>query len=257
MTSDNVGSMPFFFPKADAAVLSSRCEAPPAARPQTVWPVFDRKNLDQPLGPWPSDMEKFFYPSKPEPFAAASIPEQPACPSDRYMRAFLARNERLRSSMLWYYTRNILNETELLAGLQEKAFLAQESTDWEFVVIGILDVNYYIRLATVGLPLTIMPRGETICAHVVSEPPGVSFMCDARYFPVRLARLARLANARLDRASFCYQLLWRIGDFGILPTWSLVDFGRTQVCLSDCRTSLETHFVSGRFVFVRKRAKNP
>ncbi|KAG6010727.1 hypothetical protein E4U43_008536 [Claviceps pusilla] len=193
MTSDNVGLMPFFFPKADAAVLSSRCEAPPAARPQTVWPVFDKKHVDQPLGPWPSDMEKFFYPSKPEPFAAASIPEQPACPSGRYMRAFLARNERLRSSMLWYYTRNIFNETELLAGLQEKAFLAQESTDWEFVVIGILVVNYYIRLATVGLPLTIMPRGETICAHVVSEPPG---------------------------------LLWRIGDFEILPTWSLVDFGQ-------------------------------
>ncbi|KAG5928331.1 hypothetical protein E4U42_000828 [Claviceps africana] len=175
MTSDNVELAPFFFPKADATVLSSRCEAAPA-RPQTVWPVFDEKNLDKPLGPWPSDMENFFYPPKPEPFAAASIPEPPSCPSDRYMRAFLAKNERLRSSMLWYYTRNILNETELLAGLQEKAFLAQESTDWEFAVIGILDVNYYICLATVGLPLTIMPRGETICAHTVSEPPGSVFL---------------------------------------------------------------------------------
>ncbi|KAG5952422.1 hypothetical protein E4U53_000904 [Claviceps sorghi] len=175
MTSDNVELTPFFFPKADATVLSSRCEAPPT-RPQTVWPVFDEKNIDQPLSPWPSDMENVFYPPKPEPFAAASIPEQPPCPPDRYMRAFLAKNERLRSSMLWYYTRNILNETDLLAGLQEKAFLAQESTDWEFVVIGILDVNYYVRLATVGLPLTIMPRGETICAHAVSEPPGSVFL---------------------------------------------------------------------------------
>ncbi|KAG5982022.1 hypothetical protein E4U55_002412 [Claviceps digitariae] len=178
MASNNVESMPFFFPKADAAVLSSRCEALPA-RPQTVWPVFDKKNSDKPLSPWPSDMEKLFYPPKSEPFAAASIPKQTPYISERYMRAFLAKNERLRSSMLWYYTRNILNETEFLAGLQEKAFLAQESTDWEFVVIGILDVNYYIRLATVGLPLTIMPRGETICAHAVSEPPGSVFLLPA------------------------------------------------------------------------------
>ncbi|KAG6272382.1 hypothetical protein E4U47_002549 [Claviceps purpurea] len=176
MASDNNDElMPFFCPKADATVLSSPREAPPI-QPQTVWPILDKKNSDKPLGPWPSDMEKFFYPPKSEPFAASSIPEQPSCTSEPYMRAFLAQNERLRSSMLWYYTRNIFNETEVLAGLQEKAFLAQESTDWEYVVIGLLDVNYYIRLATVGLPLAIMPRGETICAHAVSEPHGSVFL---------------------------------------------------------------------------------
>ena len=76
--------------------------------------------------------------------------------------------------MLWYYTRDILKETgEFLSGLQEKAYLAQESTGWEFVIIGILDVNLYIRLATIGLPLAILPRGETICAHTITQPPGV------------------------------------------------------------------------------------
>lgn len=75
--------------------------------------------------------------------------------------------------MLWYYARDLDNEPELLAGLQEKACLAQESSDWEYAVVGVLDVNVYIRLATVGLQLAILPRGETLCAHTVTQPPGV------------------------------------------------------------------------------------
>lgn len=80
--------------------------------------------------------------------------------------------------MLWYYTRDILRdpEPELLAGLQEKACLAQESTGWEYAVIGLLDVNVYIRLVTVGLQVAILPRGETLCAHTVTQPPGSVFL---------------------------------------------------------------------------------
>lgn len=160
-----------FVPKADAAILTSKY-APPPTRPQTVGPIYDRENVDQPIGPWSSDIEMTFYP-KAEAYAPASIPERPLSFADRYLRAFLAENERIRLSMLWYYTRDILKEDELLSGLQEKAYLAQESTGWEFAVIGILDVNVYIRLATVGLELGILPRGETICAHTVTQPPGV------------------------------------------------------------------------------------
>ncbi|KAM3455111.1 hypothetical protein MY5147_008789 [Beauveria neobassiana] len=78
--------------------------------------------------------------------------------------------------MLWYYGRDLESEHEFLAGLQEKACLAQESSGWEFAVIGLLDVNVYIRLATVGLKLGILPRGETICAHTVTQPPGSVFL---------------------------------------------------------------------------------
>lgn len=78
--------------------------------------------------------------------------------------------------MLWYYARDLDNEPELLAGLQEKACLAQESSDWEYAVVGVLDVNVYIRLATVGLQLAILPRGETLCAHTVTQPPGNVFL---------------------------------------------------------------------------------
>ncbi|KAJ5938564.1 histidine kinase HHK3 [Penicillium verhagenii] len=162
-----------FFPKADAAILTSK-HAPPPTRPQTVGPVFDRENVNRPIDPWSSDVDAECYPQT-ENYAPATVPERPPCFSDRYLRASLAENERLRLSMLWYYTRDVLKENEFLSGLQEKAYLAQESTGWEFSVIGIQDVDFYIRLATVGLELGILPRGETICAHTVTQPPGSVF----------------------------------------------------------------------------------
>ncbi|KAJ6002424.1 histidine kinase HHK3 [Penicillium sp. IBT 35674x] len=170
----NSGQRIPFFPKADAAILTSN-RAPPLTRPETVGPIFDRENADRPIESWPSDVETNFYP-RTTPYAPATISERPPGIAGRYLRAFLPENERLRLSMLWYYTRDILKEDEFLSGLQEKAHLAQESTGWEFSVIGILDVNVYIRLATVGLELGILPRGETICAHTVTQPPGSVFL---------------------------------------------------------------------------------
>lgn len=163
-----------FFPRADASILSSKPELLPTY-PRTTGPVWDPDNVDKPIGPWPSDTEASFYPAKAGPYAPAPVPDAPVCLSDRYLRAFLAKNERLRLSMLWYYTRDILKEREFLAGLREKTLLAQECTGWEFVVIGILDLNFYVRLATIGLPLAILPRGEIICAHTVTQPLGVSY----------------------------------------------------------------------------------
>lgn len=162
-----------FFPRADAAVLISQHDPTPA-RPTTVAPIFDQDNYGKPIEAWSTHLESRIYPLPREPYGASAIPEPPSCPTSRYPRARLAKNERLRLSMLWYYTRDILNEPELLAGLHQKALMAKETAGWEFAVIGVLDVNVYIRLATVGLQLAILPRGETLCAHTVTQPPGVS-----------------------------------------------------------------------------------
>jgi len=161
------------FPKADAAVIFTGPTPPPSTRPQGVGPVLDPDNVDKPIAPWSLDAQRTFYPPKSDVYAPDSIPDRPACPPERYLRASLAKNERLRLSMLWYYTRDVIQEDGLLSGLQEKLQLAQESTGWEFAVIGIQDVNLYIRLATIGLPVAILPRGETLCAHTVTQPPGV------------------------------------------------------------------------------------
>ncbi|SCO84190.1 related to histidine kinase [Fusarium oxysporum] len=167
-----------FFPKADAALLSSTIDKhslPP--RPKAIGPIFDANNFKAPIEPWTSDVDSSFYPPKPDPFGPSSIPPEAHCASSsKYVRSRLAKNERLRLSMLWYYARDLDNEPELLAGLQEKACLAQESSGWEYAVVGVLDVNVYIRLATVGLQLAILPRGETLCAHTVTQPPGNVFL---------------------------------------------------------------------------------
>jgi hypothetical protein len=170
-----------FFPSADAAVLTSSHPLP-RTRPQTPGPIFDPDGFFKPVKPWCQDTHESNFPPNAEPFATVSIPAPPACGSDRYLRATLAKNERLRLSMLWYYTRDILNETEFLSGLQQKVHLAKESTEWDFAIIGFLDVNYYTRLAAIGVPLGILPRGETICAHTINQPPGVCGLALAPWY---------------------------------------------------------------------------
>ncbi|CAG7564465.1 unnamed protein product [Fusarium equiseti] len=166
-----------FFPQADSTLLFSTVDhhaLPP--RPKAIGPIFDADNFKTPVGPWAPDVDSELYPPKEDPYAPSAIPVEPTCPPSKYPRCRLAKNERLRLSMLWYYTRGIDEEPELLAGLQEKACLAQESCGWEYAVVGLLDANVYIRLATVGLQLAILPRGETLCAHTVTQPPGNVFL---------------------------------------------------------------------------------
>lgn len=161
-----------FFPKVDAAVLQSKHE-PPHTRPQAVAPIFDVEYVQKPLGAWSLDETSSVYPPKLNEYAPATIPDLPECLSDRYLHPLLTRNERLRLTMLWYYTRDIFTDHELLSRLQEKTTLAHDSIGWEFVIIGILDINTYTRLSTYGLPLAILPRRESTCAHTVHQPPGV------------------------------------------------------------------------------------
>ncbi|OBS18863.1 hypothetical protein FPOA_10589 [Fusarium poae] len=166
-----------FFPTADSTLLSSTVDChdlPP--RPKAVGPIFDANNFKTPVEPWDHDIDSNLYPPKENPYAPSAIPDEPTCPASRYPRSRLAKNERLRLSMLWYYTRDLDQHPELLAGLQEKACLAQENTGWEYAVVGLLDANVYIRLATVGLQLAILPRGETLCAHTVTQPLGNVFL---------------------------------------------------------------------------------
>ncbi|KAJ4159398.1 uncharacterized protein LMH87_008300 [Akanthomyces muscarius] len=165
-----------FFPKADAVLLTPPPDAQSPVRPTTISPIYDADNVGTPIEPWVREKESRLYPPKLDPYAPSSIPEETSDLTSGYLRAHLAKNERLRLSMLWYYGRDLEKEPELLAGLQEKTCLAQESSGWEFAVVGVLDVNVYIRLATVGLKLGILPRGETLCAHTVTQPPGSVFL---------------------------------------------------------------------------------
>jgi hypothetical protein len=167
-----------FFPKADATVLQSRHAPPsPTSRPTVVAPILDVENADKALQSWTTEVVEAIYPVKEDVFATAPVPVRSECPqqcaSDRYLFPVLTRDERLRLTLLFYYTRDALDDQELMSRLQEKVVLAKETVGWEFVIAGLLNHNTYTRMVTVGLPLAILPRRESTCAHTVNQPPGV------------------------------------------------------------------------------------
>ncbi|KAH6633410.1 putative histidine kinase-like protein HHK3p [Boeremia exigua] len=165
-----------FFPRADAAVLRSK-HAPPSERPSEISPILDVDNATRALNNWSIEVAQHIYPDQTDVWAPATIPARPSmpCATDRYLFPVLTRNERLRLTMLYYYTRGALEDVELQSRLQEKVYLAQDTVGWEFVIAGLLNHNTYTRMVTVGLPLAVLPRRESTCAHTVNQPPGAIF----------------------------------------------------------------------------------
>jgi hypothetical protein len=167
-----------FFPKADAAVLTSRHPAPALAdRPTATAPIFDPEHADVPLDAWNAEDMQHVYPGKNNVCDASPIPTKEQCPrryqTNPYLFPVLAPNERLRLTMLFYYTRGLLEDQELMSRLQEKVLLAHETVGWEFVITGLLNHNTYTRLVTVNLPLAVLPRRESTCAHTINQTPDV------------------------------------------------------------------------------------
>ncbi|KAF1930058.1 putative histidine kinase HHK3p [Didymella exigua CBS 183.55] len=165
-----------FFPRADAAVLRSKYVAP-TDRPSETAPIFDTDNATKALDNWSVEVAERVYPGQTDIWAPAKIPEKTStqCATDRYLFPVLTRNERLRLTMLFYYTRGALEDTELQSRLQEKVYLARDTVGWEFVIAGLLNHNTYTRMVTVGLPLAVLPRRESTCAHTVNQPSGAIF----------------------------------------------------------------------------------
>ena len=168
------GQRASFFPKADAAVLRSKHVAP-TERPSETAPIFDTDNATKALDIWSVEVAERVYPGQTDVWAPATIPDRPSmqCAADRYLFPVLTRNERLRLTMLFYYTRGALEDNELQSRLQEKVYLARDTVGWEFVIAGLLSHNTYTRMVTAGLPLAVLPRRESTCAHTVNQPPGV------------------------------------------------------------------------------------
>ncbi|RMZ74576.1 histidine kinase HHK3p [Pyrenophora seminiperda CCB06] len=169
-----------FFPKADAAVLLSKHAAPALAeRPTVTAPVLDPEHTQKPLDTLSAQDLEAVYPEKENDWAQAPVPSQTHCPSqcnaDRYLFPALAQNERLRLTMVFYYTRGALEDEELMSRLQEKVLVAHETVGWDFVIAGLLNHNTYTRMVTVNLPLAVLPRRESTCAHTINQTPGTIF----------------------------------------------------------------------------------
>lgn len=177
-----------FFPKADghADLLSPR-QLP--LRPRRAGPVFDSVLSSQPLTDFDQQTHDTCYAVRSHGVEADLPPERPDGFTDDYLMPSLTRNERLRLTMLWYYTRDVLEDEGFLRRLQDKLDLVHTLIDWEFALIGLLSEDVYTRLATAGLPLAILPRRESTCSHTVNQAPGVSFPL-ARLLPMRPVALS-------------------------------------------------------------------
>lgn len=177
-----------FFPRSDATYWQNKVR-PPVSRPTAIAPILDSKNALRPVIPWTVAFQNANYPERSDGYSAAPVPPEPVNSADDYLHPALARSERMRLTMLWYCARDILQDEDLLSRLQEKVDTAQKVVNWaEFAIIGLLDHNSYTRLATHGLPLAILPRRESTCAHTINQTPRVcvrssmnaSFATDSR-----------------------------------------------------------------------------
>lgn len=154
-------------------------------RPRRVEPVLDHARSCKPILEYDEQSQSRNYPPRPDGIDADLSPQQPDGFTDPYLMPSLTRNERLRLTMLWYYTRDVLADEDFLGRLQDKLELVQTLIGWEFAIIGLLSEDAYTRLATVGLPLAILPRRESTCSHTINQGPGVSIYCplDALLLP--------------------------------------------------------------------------
>lgn len=102
-------------------------------RPTTVAPIFDLSHANVPLQPFSEAQHCINYTAD-----SALVPDQPPTFTDAYLFPTLARNELLRLTMLWYYTRGIADDEELLQNLQGIVKLVHAFIGWDFVIMGIL-----------------------------------------------------------------------------------------------------------------------
>lgn len=165
-----------YFPKVDAR--SSRLD--PASlpeRPKEIGPIFDPEQASRPIAPFDEETNTANYGAQTAGFDAnqPTVPPKPADASDRYLAPTLTRHERTRLTLLWYYTRDVLDDKDFVARIQEKLDLVQQFMGWEFAIVGLLSENLFSRLVTAGMPLAVLPRQESTCSHTVNTEPGSVF----------------------------------------------------------------------------------
>lgn len=173
--SSHAERSPFFPKAAGPGSLQGRSTSLPL-RPHNVCPsiAVDCINSGKPIPEFNGAVHAVSYHPRAEGVDADLPPQQPEGFSDAYLMPSLTRHERLRLTMFWYYTRDILEDEDFLRCLQEKLELVQILIGWEFAIVGLLSEDVFTRLVTAGLPLAIVPRRESPCSHTVNQTPGVS-----------------------------------------------------------------------------------
>ncbi|KAI1425522.1 hypothetical protein F5Y12DRAFT_747157 [Xylaria sp. FL1777] len=173
-THENAAAISYF-PRSGSKHASKLLlhQLPPP--PEVVGPVFDEAHAKEPIPTFDQEAHDRYY-AKPSESGEALPPPTPVEFPDRYLVPTLARDERLRLTMLWYHTTHIEQDEHLLAEIDTLVRSTQKIIGWEFAIAGILNESSYRRLATVNLPLAILPRRESTCSHTINQKLDSVFM---------------------------------------------------------------------------------
>lgn len=156
----------------------------PRAERSAPWPVLrslpakpgdgDLELYDNPISTFDEKAHGSYYAPRKDGINADLPPPQPEGFSDPYLIPSLTRNERLRLTMLWYHTNDLLEDEDFLVRVQEQLDLVQTFMGWEFAIMGFVSEDIFTRVAAAGLPLALVPRRESPCSHTINQKPGVS-----------------------------------------------------------------------------------
>ncbi|KAL1305469.1 hypothetical protein AAFC00_002347 [Neodothiora populina] len=172
---DTSASVAPYFPKIDSQIaLLDPTKLPEV--PEKVGPIFDSAHANTPIQPYDENTNQSHYGKEHPEFEPNLSPTTPDILPGDYLAPSLTKNERIRLTLFWYYTRHVIDDKEFVARLQDRLNLVQQFMGWEFAIIGLLGEHVFSRVATAGLPLAILPRRESTCSHTINQPSGSVFM---------------------------------------------------------------------------------
>ncbi|KEF52494.1 uncharacterized protein A1O9_11336 [Exophiala aquamarina CBS 119918] len=163
-----------FFPTANAVGISRESHRPPE-RPTEIAPILDKGKSCRPLLEYDEALRLSSFGDGAPATAESFAPPQPETFNDPYLYPFLARNECLRLTLLWYYTRSITNNDALMSKLQGILGIVQKFMGWEFAIIGMVEEAVFTRVAAINMPVALLPRRESPCSHTINQEPGTVF----------------------------------------------------------------------------------
>ncbi|KAI1290702.1 hypothetical protein F5Y03DRAFT_53678 [Xylaria venustula] len=157
-----------YFPRSGVQHTSTLLVQQLPAPPKAVGPVFDQQHAKEPIPAFSQNVHEQSY-AGPSESGEALPPPPPADSPDKYLVPTLSRDERLRLTLLWYHTAGIEKNERLLAEIDTLVRSVHKIIGWEYAIAGILNEATYRRLATVNLPLAILPRRESTCSHTINQ----------------------------------------------------------------------------------------
>lgn len=159
-----------FFPVAGRNTLVDIDAEELPTRPTSIGPIFDTLSRDAPLPAYKH--ADFLSNYARNSSGAQDVPSKPDSFAEQYLVPELTSQERLRLSALWYHTAVRLDDNTIRR-MRAKVAILKNLIGWEYAICGVLDSDHYERLVTAGLPLAILPRRESTCAHTVLQPGSV------------------------------------------------------------------------------------